>query len=615
MENQERIASVVREARKTLRPPPRLTVSEWADRYRRLSAESSAEPGQWNTARAPYQREIMDTITQSGVETVVLMTSAQVGKTAVLENVIGYHISQDPSPILVLQPTLEMAQAFSKDRLATMLRDTPILQGLVKDPRARDSGNTMLHKTFPGGHITVTGANSPSQLASRPIRVVLCDEVDRYPASAGSEGDPVILARKRTATFWNRRMILTSTPTIKGLSRIEAAFLASDQRRYHVPCPHCDTFQVLRWANVKWDEGKPETARYYCEACGERIEEADKPKMLLRGKWIAEAPFTGTAGFHLSELYSPWRRWSEIAADFLEAKHGGTELLKAWVNTSLGETWEEQGDGMEPTGLLARLETYDTDQRYLTITAGVDVQKDRLEMTVVGWGIGEEAWVLDHIILPGDTAGAEVWQDLEVALQEHRPDAVAVDSGFNASQVYAFVHRHRYCMAVKGATGFSRPIVEDRRKRAQRLRRAAKRGAPVELVGVDAGKVLVYSRLRIRAPGPGFVHFPDEPAFDDEYFSQLTAEKLVVKHRFGRASQEWVQTRPRNEALDCFVYALAALRLSDADLDRLAQESPCGDGDRPKPPISQLADSLNKRRREIIGADMRGKRSNFATRW
>lgn len=566
------LAHLMNKARKTFLPPPRLTVSEWADQYRRLSPESSAEPGQWNTDRAPYQRSIMDCITQPEVETVVLMTSAQIGKTAMLENVIGYFVSQDPSPILCLQPTLEMAQTFSKDRLATMLRDTPILGGLVKDPRARDSGNTMLHKTFPGGHITIVGANSPASLASRPIRIVLCDEVDRYPTSAGSEGDPVHLARKRSATFWNRKLILTSTPTIKDLSRIEAAFEQSDKRRYHVPCPHCGEHQVLKWAGVKWDEGKPETARYYCEHCGAGIDEAEKPKMLLAGKWIADGDFTGVAGYHLNELYSPWRRWGEVATDFLEAKHGGTEMLKAWVNTSLGEVWEEQGDALAPAGLLARLEEYAReDVPILAVTGGADIQKDRIEVSFVGWGKGEEAWMLDHVILPGDTARPEVWSELADLVAEFKPNALAVDSGYNSDAVYAFCGRRSFAYAIKGVTGFARPLIEDAKRRAQRLRRAGRKGTRIEPIGVDSGKVLIYSRLRLAEHGAGYIHFPADPAFDDEYFAQLASEKLVVRKRFGRPSQEWVQTRPRNEALDCLVYALSALRLANLDLDRLAE--------------------------------------------
>lgn len=546
-----------------LQPPPNLSVSEWADEYRVLSPEASAEPGRWKTARAPYQRGIMDAVSERSVETIVIMSSAQVGKTELLLSVIGYHIDKDPSPILLLQPTLEMAETFSKDRLAPMLRDTPVLKDTVKDARARDSGNTMLHKSFPGGHITMAGANSPASLASRPIRIVLCDEVDRYPESAGTEGDPVNLARKRTATFWNRKVMLTSTPTIKNLSRIETAYNASDQRKYWVPCPDCGEYQVLKWANVKWDEGKPDTARYACEHCGVLIDHAAKAEMLRLGEWRADAPFKGVAGFHLSELYSPWRKWADVAHDFLEAKHGGTEMLKTWVNTSLGEPWEDSGDSVEAGSLMARLEEYEReDLQPLAITAGADVQKDRIECSVIAWGPKEESWVLEHAILPGDTARPEVWQDLHDYLTEHEPNAVAIDSGFNASQVYAFVERRRFAFAVKGVSGFDKPLVEDERKRAKRMRTRRKAGgSPVQLIGVDQGKVIIHSRLRIVSPGPGYIHFSADAGCDDEYFAQLAAEKLIVKHRLGRATQEWQQVRPRNEALDAMVYALAALRL------------------------------------------------------
>ncbi len=551
-----------------LQPPPDLSVSEWADAFRMLSAEASAEPGRWVTDRAPYQRGILDSVCDPKNEIIVIMSSAQVGKTEMLLNVIGYHIDKDPAPILLLQPTLEMAESFSKDRLATMLRDTTVLQGKVKDVRARDSGNTLLHKTFVGGHITMAGANSPSSLASRPVRIVLYDEVDRYPVSAGTEGDPIGLAHKRTATFWNRKEIITSTPTIKNLSRVEKAFNLSDQRRYYVACPECNQYQTLKWANVKWPDDRPQDAFYVCEHCGACIEHRHKPAMLRTGEWRATASFTKIVGFHLNELYSPWRTWGDVARDFLDAKLGGTEMLKTWVNTSLGETWEEQGDSLDSTALIARCELIDNPPTY-AVTIGCDVQRDRLEATVVAWGEDEEAWVLDHVILPGDTAQLEVWRHLAELLNEIKPDYVAIDSGFNATQVYAFCQSRNYCYAIKGMPGFSRPFVEDERKRAMRLRMRRKKGGyPVESIGVDGGKYLVFSRLKIQHPGPGYIHFTDNGACDEEYFAQLTAEKLVTKYRLGRATQEWVEVRPRNEALDCIVYAFAALRLSNIDIKR-----------------------------------------------
>lgn len=610
------VAELRRDALRVLTPPPRLTISEWADTYRRLSPESSAEPGQFRTSRAEYQRGMMDAVTDPTVERVVVMSSAQIGKTAILENVIGYYISQDPAPILVLMPTLEMAQAFSKDRLSTMLRDTPTLRDQVKDPRARDSGNTMLHKTFAGGHITLTGANSPANLASRPIRIVLADEIDRYPASAGSEGDPVNLAMKRTSTFWNRKILLTSTPTIKGLSRIEHAFAASDQRRYWVPCPECGEYQVLQWSGVRWDEGRPETAHYVCEHCGSCISDRHKAAMLLAGRWRADAPFTGTAGFHLNELYSPWRRWADVAADFLQAKTGGTEMLKTWVNTSLGEPWEDQGDAVEPVGLMARLEDYErASLPLLAITAGCDVQKDRIEASVVAWGEGEESWLLEHAILVGDTAGPEVWDDLHALLTDHAPQAVAIDSGFNSSMVYAFCERRRFAFAIKGASGFDRPVVEDAVRRARRLRNRRKiGGSPVQIIGVDQAKVLVHSRLRLVAPGPGYIHFSDAAGCDEEYFAQLTAEKLITRHRMGRATQEWVQQRPRNEALDSFVYALAALRLWGGLGQASAQRSSARQETGKKTAAQQFVERINKRQSNFIHGKF-AKGGGFVSRW
>ncbi len=310
---------VERECKVVLRPPPRLTVSQWADEYRRLSPESAAEPGRWRTDRAPYQRGIMDAVNDPTVREIVVMKSAQVGWTEILGNIVGFHVDRDPAPILLIQPTLEMAEAWSKDRLAPMVRDTPALKGKIKDARSRDSGNTLLHKQFPGGHVTIAGANSPAGLASRPIRVVLCDEVDRYPPSAGTEGDPISLARKRSTTFWNRKLLMGSTPTVKDASRIEAAFLASDQRYFLVPCPHCGTEDRLRWQHVRWPEGRPEEAHYVCPHCGAVIEDTDKLRMLESGRWEASTEFNGVAGFHLSELYSPWVTFGAMARAFTEA--------------------------------------------------------------------------------------------------------------------------------------------------------------------------------------------------------------------------------------------------------------------------------------------------------
>lgn len=542
-------------------------MSQWADQFRRLSPEASAEPGLWDTARAEYQRGIMDAVSDPATHTVVVMSSAQVGKTEVLNNIIGFHVAQDPAPMLILQPTLEMGEAWSKDRLAPMLRDTPALRGKVKDPRSRDSGTTITHKQFPGGHLTVAGANSPAGLASRPIRVVLCDEVDRYPPSAGSEGDPVSLARKRSATFWNRKLVLTSTPTVKGGSRIEMAFEESDQRRYWIPCPHCSEMQTLKWSSVRWPANEPERAAYHCEACGAAWTDAQRFAAIRHGEWRASVNFTGVAGFHLSELYSPWSRIADIARSFVEAKKN-PETLRAWVNTSLGETWEDVGETVDDHGLMGRAEEWEDDAipaGVKILTVGVDVQDDRLELEVVGWGRDEESWSLEYTRLFGDPSAPALWAELDALIgrQFKREDgallkvaAVCVDSGGHHTQAVYRYCRDRYnrrVYAIKGMAGAGRPVWPKKASRNNSGR------INLFLVGVDSAKDAVYARLRITRPGAGFCHFP--AARDADWFAQLTAETVTTRYSKGFPIRQWVKKAgARNEALDARVYAYAALQ-------------------------------------------------------
>ena len=505
------------------------------------------------------------------------MSSAQVGKTEIINNIVGYVIDQNPGPMLLLNPTLEMSKTWSKDRLAPMARDTEVLRGKLKDPRSRDSGNTMLHKVFPGGHVTMAGANSPASLASRPIRDVLCDEVDRYPPSAGPEGDPVTLAKKRSTTFWNRKLILTSTPTVKGASRIEMAYESSDRRRFYVPCPHCAETQPLKWSQIHFDKEDPEnTTRYVCEHCGAEIEEHEKHRMLALGDWVAEGEFNGTAGFHLNELYSPWRKWSEVVTDFLAAK-ANPETLKTWINTALGESWEEQGETIDETGLLSRREAYkDCPEGVLILVAAVDVQDDRLELEVIGYGDQEESWGIYRHVIWGDPGKAEIWKELDAQLSRkfdhvngHKLHiaATCIDSGGHyTKQVYDFckTRQSRRVFAIKGVGGEGKPVVS-----APSPKKYGKSKRPVKLftVGSDEAKRLVYARLRISEPGPGYCHFPEH--YSEEFFSQLTAEKVVTKFHKGFPKKEWVKTRPRNEALDIRAYALAALYILSPVWDAL----------------------------------------------
>ena len=499
----------------------------------------------------------MDTVADAKIETIVIMSSAQVGKTEIINNIVGYFIDQDPAPMMVLQPTVDMAKTWSHDRLAPMVRDTPALKELISDNKSRASSNTLFHKSFPGGHITMTGANSPTGLASRPIRVVCCDEVSRYPQSAGAEGDPVNLIRKRTTTFHNRKIILTSTPTLKGVCRIEQEFNISDRRHYHVDCPHCDHSHRLQWANVQWPEGKPSEAIMVCPECGGVIEDKHKPKMVRGGKWIAELPGGKIAGFHLNELYSPWRTFANVAEDFVEAKKN-PETLKTWVNTSLGETWEESGDSLNEHLLAERKENYALDAippEVLLITSGSDIQKDRIETTLVGWGLDQECWILDHIVLYGDPTQQQVWRELDELLTKtydgHRIAGAAIDSGYLTEYVYQFTkpRASRRVFAIKGQGGMGKTLTT-KPKPVGRTR------TPMYTVGVDTAKRTIFSRLRITS-GDGMIHFSVD--LDEEFFNQLTAEKMVTRYRKGFPVIEFVKTRERNEALDCVAYSYAAL--------------------------------------------------------
>lgn len=527
----------------------------------------------------------MDAYNNKRVSVIVVMSSAQVGKTEIVNNIVGYIVDKNPGPVLLLQPTLEMATAWSKDRLAPMLRDTPALFGKVQDARARDSGNTLLHKTFLGGHLTMAGANSPASLASRPIRDVLCDEVDRYPVSAGTEGDPVNLAKKRSTTFPNRKLILTSTPTVKGASRIESAYEESRQGKFFVPCPHCETYQSLKWANVQWTD--KELASYACDVHGCVIEEKDKGRMVARGEWrfkvdladgevewVAEMnPKNGKVGFHVNELYSTWRTWEEIKVDFLSAK-GNSETLKTWVNTTLGETFEEEGVTSDPHILYQRREDYTIPDAVKVLTIGIDVQGDRLEYEIVGWGEGRENWGVKYGILMGDPDHSEVWSELTTVLKStYRNEndlpmtisAGCIDSGGHHTQIV-----YNYCKgrpiarlyAIKGMAGEGRAIANPRDVIGYPHKRK------VIIIGVDTAKATMLGSLNQIEVGEGYSHFP--MSYDEEFFHQITAEKLVTKFVKGFPRKEWVKTRARNEACDNRAYNYAALELLNPDLSKAA---------------------------------------------
>jgi len=518
---------------------------------------------------------MMDELNDPLSNEIVIMCAAQLGKSETLNNIIGFYIDNDPCPILMLQPTVDMAQAYSKDRIAAgLIRSTPCLQNKVKDPRARDSGNTTLHKVFPGGALTLVGANSPAGLASRPIRVVLCDEVDRYPASAGSEGDPIQLARKRTATFWNRKIVLVSTPTNKGASRIEEAYERSDKRKYWVPCKHCEQDQLLRWGNVKWTDDDPDSAMYECNDCHALWSENDRRWSIKRGRWIAEEPFKGIAGFWINALYSPWTSLADGVREFLAVRKS-PEQLRVWINTYLGETWEDQGETIDDIELSQRREDFGefVPSEVVMLTCGVDVQQDRLEMQITGWGIDDESFVIEYRTIYGDPADPSTWDNLSSFLfrvfethdgRQLGIRGICIDSGGSHTQTvykYCKANSGRRVFAIKGVGG-ERPLVT----------KPSKNNSVKCLlfpVGVDNAKDLLMARLRVPEPGAGYVHFSE--SLNDEYFKMLTAEKVVLKYHKGFAKRTYIKIRPRNEALDCFVYSMAAYAILNVDINAMAR--------------------------------------------
>lgn len=590
------LRSGLRRSRQMLAPPPKLSISQWADERRYLSPEASSEHGRWKTSRAPYQREVMDVIGDPSTQDVVLKWSAQVGKSEILYNATGYYIDQDPSPILFVLPTLEMAESTSKDRLAPMFRDSPCFKGKIKDPRARDSGNTLLHKSFPGGHLTLGGSNSPPTLAGRPIRIFIGDEVDRFPKSAGSEGSPIRLGFRRTANFWNRKRLLVSTPTLKGDSAIDDAFEDSDQRHYYVRCPHCHDEQTLVWRDAQgrdhviWDKDEqgrhlPETARYVCAHCGVLIDlDAAKTTMLEEGRWIKHNPENRTAGFYINELYSPWRKLREIVEDYLAAKREGMESFKTWWNTSMGLSWDAQEHHELPTeGFLAQRETWNADVPWgvACLVASIDVQKDHLDLKVVGWGRDHESWIIHREKLFGNPTFPDVWQRADARLlQGYRHasgrmmhiEAAAVDTGDgNVKEAYEWAKARigRRVLPIKGAKDPAAPLI----------RKSGTRGLKLWHIGGNAAKFTIMARVRLTQPGPGFIHFPntsvkeryDEDWCNLDYFKELLASEHLVRDRKGRVARwEKIRSDSRNEALDLMVYAWAVwswLRLKPEEIN------------------------------------------------
>lgn len=584
-----------------LKPDPTLEVSQWADRYRVLSPKSAAEPGKWRTSRTPYLKEIMDCLSVSSpVQRVVFMKGAQIGGSEAGINFIGYVIHIAPGPMMSVSPTVEMAKRSSRQRIDPQLEEVPELRALVAPARSRDSGNTILSKDFPGGVLVLTGANSAVGLRSMPARYLFMDEVDGYPGDVEGEGDPILLAERRSATFARRRKIfLVSTPTIKGTSRIQREFLNSDQRYYHIPCPHCGHLQSLRFEQLRWEEGNYKNVSYCCEGCLELIAEHHKTIMLEKGQWIARVEGDGlTQGYHLSSLYSPvgWFSWSDAARMFEDAKQN-PELMKGFVNTVLGEPYEEEYDAPEWERLYERRESYQigiVPEGGLFLTAGVDIQRDRIECEVVAWGRDKRSWSVDYQVLDGNTAEQEVWNKLDKLLSkdwQHTSGTtlpirvMCVDSGYATQDVYNWVRKYpqavwggagarasqpRTVVAIKGRDGET-ALIQSVSKADTGSKR---RGLRVWNIGGPVAKVELYRWLKLPRPTqeelsdgkgypPGSCYFPQ---YSEEFFKQLTAEKRIITMHKGFPKSSWIKDPARNnEALDCRVYARAAASIYGLD--------------------------------------------------
>lgn len=608
--NHPDVAPFIQQYQGAWQPPPELSLSSWADERYYLSPESASEPGKWRTRS--YQRDIMDAITDGRYERITVRKSARVGYTKIINAGIGYFIDHDPCSQLVVQPTIDDASGYSKEEIAPMLRDCPCFNGLVSDPKSRDSANTVAKKAYPGGILNLIGANSARGFRRLTVRIVWFDEINGFPPSAGQEGDQLALGEKRASDSWNRLYVYGSTPTIKGFSRITDKFEESDQRFLEVPCPLCGHPQVLRWANIKWPKDNPERAYYECAHCQRPIDHSHKRAMVDAGRWVATASAHRHAGFFLWSAYSfsPGAAWSEIARRFLMAHQhfkstGDDSRLKTWTNTDLGEDWEEKGDGVEVQDLGRNLKKIAPDtcpDWVLVITCGVDVQDDRIELEIVGWDDGFQSFSLDYKVLHGDTTRQDVWDQLDEQLNRRfqrgpisqRINCAVIDHGHRTHMVETYVkpRQVRRIYAAKGSSQPGQPLLKAPSKKS------LKKGIWLLIIGTDTAKDMVYSRLKIETPGPGFCHFPDGRS--DEYFKQLAAEEVVTRWEKGVKKRVWKKKRARNEALDLRVYATAAMEALNPKFDKIRTNIARREAAAQKPAGRQVKSSKLKRKTNFV---------------
>jgi phage terminase large subunit GpA-like protein len=656
--NPDGVIDAMKRAMRHLVPPPEMLPSEWAERNIRVPV-GNAIPGPIRFENAPHQRGMIDVVKEPGIRRVDYMMGAQTGKTTVIQAITGYYIAHEPRSQILVQPSQGDLQTFLETKLRPMLDANPVIAGKMAKQRGREGVNNSRIISFVGGWLMFAWAGSPKTLRSRSAPITHADEVDGMEATA--EGDPVELLAQRSATFGDLALsVRSSTPTVKGISRIESGFEQGDQRRYYVACPDCGEAQYFKWSQVHWQgrrsttisdaeldkdqEHEPDTARYVCEVCsskwddGQRIAAIRNAERLGHG-WKATKPSRGHASFHGPEMLSAFRRLRDIVQSYLDKLK--IDDLQTFVNVSLAETYEEKGEKAEPEGLAARAEEYaaQVPRGGVYLTAGVDMQMDRLEVEIVAWGPGEESWSIDYKVLWGDPLGDEVWQDLEDHLAqswthesgaELAVQATCVDTGGTSGMTQAAYdwlrgRTGRRVFGVKGVAGWGRAIVE-KMQRKQSGRKARK--VDLFLVGVDEAKLIHMRRLATTMEnktggGAGVCHFPIDRIA--EWYRQLTAEKLVTRYRKGQPMREWTKPdRARNEATDCRVYALAALKIIQPNLKRLAERlgatpaptaQPKASPKKP-PEISQeeataeAAESLPKRSRPT-----QKRRGGFVSNW
>ena len=617
-----RLNRAMRKALSGMTPPDDLTVSQWAEAKRRLSAESAAEPGPWRTERTPYLREPMDAFTDPKVRHIIMVAASQVGKSEFLNNCIGYIIDEDPGSILFVHPTTIDAQEYSKLRIAPMLRDSPALRQKIAAPKSRDSHNTILQKAYPGGILTMCGSTEAHALASKPIRYVFGDERDRWATSAGNEGDPWDLAMARQTTFYNAKAVEVSTTTIKNASAIEAAYYTGTMERWNSKCPHCGEYHEIRWSDIRFEYDeiivshkktyKVKKVYYTCPGCGCISTEAEMKR--APAKWIAENPEAygqGTRSFWLNAFVSQWASWESIVLKYLNAL-GSTKKMQVVFNTCFGEPWEDRGDIEDEDSLLARREDYGKDKNgepvelppgVLVLTAGVDTQDDRMEYEIVGHGFFGETWGIEKGIVMGRPDDDATWNKLDEVVFDRvmrfengvglRVSMSFVDEGghFTQSvraQCNARISKKVFC--IKGMPGQDKPYISPPKKQKIFVNQIAVGTCWQYQLGVDSGKEIIMDNLRVQTPGQKYCHFPKRDDYGSAYFAGLLSETKVYDPN---KKQPWswkkIPGHERNEPLDCRNYALAAFKALPKNLDEIDRQIKAASGVRvPAPPSANI---------------------------